>query len=189
MAAKLEQIPVPDMSDSIWAGIEMQLDAGSGAPAKKSRRKFRGRGGIGFMGVVVVVVLVLWYIHKIKEAIPKSPQQERRPAVEAVPPVADSVIRKDTPVKHNLVMPAAGPADSLLKNKIPVPVPGPDSASGKGLPILGADSVLLQELKEPARQPDSVRVPPVIRKPRGVKGITPDDYKISARKDSGQQKY
>lgn len=61
IAAKLDQVPVPDMADSIWASIEAQLDAPVEIPDQKTTPKIKGKGWYGFAGITVVVTALWWY--------------------------------------------------------------------------------------------------------------------------------
>ena len=183
MAEKLDQVPVPDMADSVWASIGMQLDMGAGAPdqvddapEKRSASRFKGKGWYGFLGVVVVVVATLWwyYNHKLIPVVN-----------ETVPvPVADTINRNK---KKNIDVPAA-PAgvkkDTPLFNKVPAVSAGIDSTFRQDLPLpVKVDSSSLYKDWVPVPLFDSLSVKPRGKKPRGVKGIRDDDYKISAGKE------
>lgn len=187
MAFKLEQVPVPDMSDRIWADIETQLDAGRSVVPPKGKGLW-----YGIIGIVILVTLVLiwWYYgHKsnspgrtvpktssplIKEPLParvshtiiNKPRKQQLP-VEIVP------FRKDTLSRIN------SSVDSTFRPDLPparldaFPLRG-DSSSGRNSGI--------------QLHIDTVNNSPLVRKHSGVRGITNDDYKISAKKDSGKSR-
>lgn len=234
IAAKLDQVPVPDMADSIWAGIEMQLGVPGGepdgaddgqdassdtsdaptdapdAPTNKLAPKSRGAGWYG-LGLVAVVAITLWWyfsLPKKQEPLPAAPPAvapspdrgvQPAPGVQSpsgVPPPAGSrhMIKKDTTSVHR------ARADSLHA----------DTAAKRILPPLNIDSSFLQrnrpelpdvdlygspppstrppDVQPPLSPSPGVQPPPGGKKHKGVKGITDDDYKISAGKDSARKR-
>jgi hypothetical protein len=184
IAAKLGQVPVPDMADSIWASIDGQLGEVVDAPVKKTPPKYTGKIWYGFVGVVVVVTSLWWYYsRKDHKPIPPIPQK-------TIPAVQDSLPPKDsTPVIRDEQPPAA----PLDKKKYPTIVPDipKDSpvidtaaAATVTLPPVKLDSVAKQNIRP--QEPDVNTLPgkPPGKQPKGVKGIGPDDYRISAGKDS-----
>lgn len=194
IAGKLDQVPVPDMADSVWAGIGMQLDmgpdtpdqgdktpdGGDDAPGKKAGPGFKGKGWYGFLGVVVVVTTVWWYYHQKVVPAVKAPA-----AVPAAVPTADSSTRIDNRVEKENI-----PAASVVvkKDSAQGTIARPDTASQLGappvtLPPMKVDSSSLYKDWVPVPFFDSLGVRRPGRKLRGVKGITDDDYKISAEKN------
>jgi len=171
MAAKLDQVPVPDMSHSIWAGIETQLDAGVQVDTPK------GKGWwYGFIGIVTVVTLILigWYYSHKSNAPEKTVPKESGPVTKAPLPASDSNTIINKPKRKQLpVAPPPGKKDTLLNNNIIV-----DSTFRQDPPPAR------QDITPPVRVDSSINIPPAVKKHRGVRGITDDDYKISAKKDS-----
>ncbi|MGC4103595.1 hypothetical protein [Ferruginibacter sp.] len=187
IAAKLEQLPIPDMADSIWASIEMQLDAPVEGSNQQTRPKPGGKTWIGFTCVVVVVALLWIYYHKKT----KTPVKNEPPAVTPQPTLPK-------PLDSTYVLPPQ------QKTNPPLPTPG-DIKKADSIPELSGnrdrfipalsqdndrtikpDSLLLDKPLSPV--PDSLPVNPGNKKPKGVKGITNDDYRIYGnKKDSGKK--
>ena len=200
IAGKLDQVPVPDMADSVWANIAMQLDAGGDGPdqgedgpdggdgpdqggAPHRWGGLPGKGWFGIFGVVVVVATLWWYYDHKVVPIAHAPVPAAAPAFAPVVtpgPVVEPAAVTDSGTSINgvkrksaLPAPAEVKKDTVLLNKAPENIIHPDSASQQAL---ARDWV-------PVPFFDSLSVKPRGRKPRGVKGITSDDYKISAEKD------
>jgi len=186
MAAKLDQVPVPDMADGIWSSIGMQLDTGApdqvdNAPDEKSTPKFNGKGWYGALGVVAMVVATLWwyYSHTAGNTTRQvMPPVMKEPAARARP-VADTVEKRiDVPTT-----PAGVKKDTVVVHKVPGAIVRPDSAaSQQALPPVKVDSPSLFNDWIAVPFFDSLSLKPSGRKSKGVKGITSDDYKISAEK-------
>lgn len=191
IAAKLDQIPVPDMADSIWNSIEMQLDADAvhETPDKKTSPKNTGKGWYGFIGIIVVATSLWWYYHDSGNVSQPTTPIKPLPTTENPLPVTDSPttiynnveekkiplapanIKKDTASLHHL-LPIDIPVDSAVIQEIPTP----------------ADSSYSPNDKPPVRTFDSVYLFPTRKKYRGVKGITHDDYRLSVDQDSTHKK-
>ncbi|MDP4216634.1 MAG: hypothetical protein Q8927_10555 [Bacteroidota bacterium] len=191
MAAKLDQVTVPDMADGIWAGIESQLDAGAGAGAPKGRGLRFGFIGMVTLVVFVAVCLLIWwrYPKQSLPAIKESPAPAASPSVtppRATPPAADSHTILNKPKKKGLPVESV---DSTIRQDAP-----PSSPPHERVDIpparVGLSPVRVDSL--PGRtfplHIDSVHFHPPGKKSRGVSGITDDDYKISAKKDSALKK-
>jgi hypothetical protein len=188
MAAKLDHVPVPDMSDGIWAGIENQLDAGVNAGTPK------GRGWwYGFIGLVAVVTLILlWrhYAHKAN-APERTAPKESVPIIKEPLPARDSSTIINKPKKKQLpVEPVRIKKDTLLHSNNSV-----DSGYSEYTPLtrrdispVRDDSVSRRHNRDRPPHMDTVTIQPAGKKHRGVRGITDEDYKISARKDSAGRK-
>ncbi len=216
IAEKLHQVPVPDMADGIWSSIEMQLDApadvpdgsdGSGAPdvpnapAQGPVSIFKGIGWYGLAGIVAVVVLLWWYFgHKAPEKHERPsvvPPAVERPSVVPAPvesppaPVEDSHTT-DKPGKKKIVpvAPDEVKKDTVLFRGVPKDSVRVDSGARQNLLPAKTDSSSLQKNRIPISDDDPGYAPLPVRpkKPKGVKGITSDDYKISAGKDSLKKK-
>lgn len=171
MAAKLDQIPVPDMSDSIWASIEMQLDE---IPATPKDISSGGKTGNAWYGVssLIVVVTVCWFFYDNKKPVPQK---------EMIPPTEIIQTPKDSPVLIKKVprqLPPVIKIDTVMSI-----TPVPEEEEGKTEVPLMVDTVAAVREKIDSVQHIS---PPVQKRPKGVKGITSDDYRISAKRDSIQ---
>lgn len=190
IAAKLEQVPVPDMADSIWAGIEMQLDAPVEVPAQQAKQakkpsfKFKGKIWYGVIGVTVVAAL-LWWHHSRKQHTPGRAKPAQ--TVPVIQPPADSSTFTDSAAPQK---PAIAPVHAPKKDTLPSTdtqgVPRLDTVLQPVLPPL---SIIKDSLPVPGRKillpkPDSVIIQPGKKKDKGVPGITDDDYKISGKKDT-----
>ncbi|MGO4288989.1 hypothetical protein [Chitinophaga sp. RAB17] len=185
IAAKLDQIPVPDMADSIWNSIEMQLDAVPDAPAEKPSLKYKGKGWYGFAAIVVVTTLLFWYYHHKNHAPENITPLKSSPATEKPSPVTDSntlinnIEEKNTrPAPVNIKKEKSLPNDTL---NISIST---DSVSTQKAAPIKIDSLALPNTKDPVRVFDTVYTIPTRKKHKGVKGITQDDYRLDVNKDS-----
>lgn len=187
MAAKLDQVPVPDMADSIWARIELQLDAvvdnpdehtpetkNQHTPAKKSIIKHIGKGWYGIAGVAVTATMMWWYTSR-PITVPEKPARVKTiPATQA--PVDSSVTIP--PLEKKLVpVPPKNDTPHLME----LPPPATDSPAAPVWVPPPVDSLLIPHYRYVPPVKDTV---PPVKKPRGVPGITEDDYRISVQKDS-----
>ncbi len=180
IAAKLDQVPVPDMSDSIWAGIEAQLDVATDMPAKKPSSRFSGKGWFGFAGVIIAVTFLWWHFsHKDHTAPRETVPVKAEPA-----PVKDSN-RQVYPAKKKEIpfspLPVKKDTPALNLNEIA----HPDSAFRQSTPVIKKDSPALRIYGVPYH--DSISIAPAPKKPKGVKGISDDDYRISSGKDTAKK--
>ena len=171
MAAKLDQIPVPDMSDSIWASIEMQLDE---MPATTDNNSSVGKSGNAWYGVatLVVVVTLCWFFYDNKKPVPQK---------EVIPPVEIKQTPQDSPVLIKKITKQRLPVIKIDTVMSISPMPEEEEGEKAEVPVT-VDTVAAVQAKI-----DSVNVkPPVQKIPKGVKGITRDDYRLSVKRDSIQ---
>lgn len=192
IAAKLDQIPVPDMADSIWNSIEMQLDADvvDETPDKKTSPKNTGKGWYGFIGAIVVATSLWWYFHDSSNVPPQTTPQKTIPATEKIAPVTDSqsIIHYKTTEKPIPIVPVNTQKDTIsLYHLLPPDIPVDSAMIQKEIPT-PADSSFFHNEKSPVRVLDSISTFPVRKKYKGVKGITNEDYKLSVNPDSTQKK-
>ncbi len=202
IAEKVEGMSVPDKIDSIWADIEAQLDAsappegGEGDPHPAPTQPVKGLPGLGnglgffFTTATVIAIAFFWiYTSNKKEIIPA--KREAAPAIDkkSSEGVGVSGQLHQTPEKKlfqvndpviikSPILPAR--VESIKKtNKI-------DSLLNPSLPDRKADTMVKRAdnlIKSPVM--DSLKLIPGFKKPKGVKGITDDDYKIiDIKKDS-----
>lgn len=193
------------MADSIWASIALQLDAVADTPddqssddtqthndqpanntsstiaAKKSIVRYLSRGWYGFAGAAAAATTLWWYTSRQPPVPEKTAPVKEQPETHAPAPPDSSAVA--SPVKEKPV-PVYKKKDSISRIEALPPV---DSATRQVLPPpLDSPAVVHPSFIPPA--PDSVSAPPM-KKPRGVKGITEDDYRISVQKDSSAKKY
>ena len=194
IAAKLEQLPVPDMMDSIWASIEMQLDADlpsdDNASSKNTAKRKPGMGKGFYLSVLTAVIIAIILIYKANKNDKKKNNNTPVPAkTEIVVPVADSdqstriILEKNNGITTTVV----NKKDSSNNSFIPGNRISLDSVGQLALPFSKADSsaIIKNILLLPSF--DSIPLPPLI-KPKGVKGITDNDYRIQEnKKDSGKK--
>lgn len=179
---KLNALPVPDLSDAIWGRIKAQLDIdlptdeGNAPPdAPLPGDLLKG------LGLSVIFIAIIFFLLK-----PASKQDTENyiPAVQqrSNPYNADSITTTQTPLK---IPGRSAPVNATLK---PAPEIAKDSAGLiKPLPVIvptskdSAATVVtapIVNLPLPsAVTPDTTR-----KKPRGVQGIKPDDYRIEPKK-------
>lgn len=201
IAAKLDEIPVPDMADSIWSGIEMQLDAVVETPGKKPSPKYKGKGWYGFFTVPAVVILLslLWwhYHHKSQASKNTAPSIKTLPSPKKSSPVKDSNKLKGDIKKNNTqqiaptsteVVPITTEKDTLHSNELPAIDTGFDSVPKQSLPPVNVDSLSSQNNRSILPAVDSATIKPPDKKHKGVKGITSEDYRLSAKKDSTKKR-
>lgn len=193
------------MADSIWASIALQLDAVADTPddpssedtpthndspvhntsdaiaAKKSIVKNLNKGWYAFAGAAAAATALWWYTSH------QSPIPEKAAPVKTIPethfpapPDSNTV----TPAGEEKRLPVDKKKDSISWIETLPPV---DSFTRQVLPP-PADSPAAPPPPFVPPSPDSVSAPPV-KKPRGVKGITEDDYRISVQKDSAGKRY
>jgi len=206
IAEKLDQVPVPDMADSIWAGIAAQLDAVVDSPPDTSPDtspdttppdapldtpadtpstfNWKGKVWYGFAGMAIIASIIWWYSQPTKQAAPVSPistpTEHTLPVIEQPAPDSHKVILKplqDLPVHKK-------DTEELPSETIINPVT--DTVPARYLPLMTMDSAALP-VTHPAKphpQQDTMVLPPPPKKPKGVRGITSDDYRIAVDKDS-----
>lgn len=200
IAKKTEALPVPDMIDSIWAGIELQLDAGTPpdggeggnnpVPAKPVKGLPGAGNGLGlfFTAAVVISVGLVWmYSGSKKEDAKVAPA----PIIAPVSPevLNDSNIISKQPDEK--ITPASKPPvkdrkDTFNSNALLKRI---DSLNKGVIPYIKLDPPVVLDsniIKQPL---DSSKILPTLKKPKGVKGIKDSDYKIvTENKDSVKKK-
>lgn len=200
IAEKLQQIPVPDMMDSIWANIEQQLDAGlpggeednTPNPAPKGGGNGAGAsaGKLFLYAVIAVTAGVIIYLntknrnqtskqHNTPSVIINKPSVTDSSKTSLLPPTViqpekEPPLIRNTPIKINPDTPALFILPSLKRLDSLLTVPPEDIVPDtiNKIKISPLDSQQLQ--------------PP--KKSRGVKGILNDDYKLQVSKDSTKKK-
>ena len=185
IAAKLDQVPVPDMSDSIWAGIETQLDAG--VRVDKPKGKGWLYGAITIMAAVALILIWWHYSHK-NNAPERTVPKGSIPVIKKTVPARDSSTIINKPKKKQLPVEPVPIKKDTLKSVDSIFRQDPPPARQDILPVR-IDSLSGQNNRARSQHIDPVNIPPAVKKHRGVRGITDDDYKISAKKDSTGRRY
>lgn len=195
IAQKTALLPVPDMADSIWARIEVELDAPAADPVNKKQPKQKasskqGAGRLLHPGIVAITaaaitLLAVWLFNKKKKTIRNKPvpglnEERKNPVLKnsdtAVP---YPVIKRKPP---ETMAPAGNNSFSNEPGSVLRPI-------DNGTPILQRDAISndSQAVKLSADKPVTDPLKTVIPsgKPGGVKGLSDSDYKIiSVKKDS-----
>lgn len=196
VAEKLQQLPVPDMADAIWARIEQQLDVempvdqpGDSHDGNSSLPGFRFPGSIIFYIFFAALVSVIFYLnrpdqHKETPTIPLSNPITVPTAEDQLPKTNPSPTRQaetiytdkaDLPLDHIIENTATEKEQPVITNQV-VEAKENETVKKQEIPPL----IETVQKKTTASIQDSVP-----RKIRGVKGITSNDYRIApVRKDS-----
>lgn len=187
IADKLQQLPLPDMEDAIWARIQTQLDldlpegdgGGGNTPQAPSG------GWIWSAGLLIFVAAFFTVYLLTKKSDTTIPNQTIQPSgnsvitslnTTATPPSQGSSNRRNAPLSgpqesSSAAAPFDEKEDSLLSPQLilqPLPDTQANIATVQTLPPLQQDSVLKPKPKT-----------------RGVKDISDADYRIvPAKKDS-----
>ncbi len=186
IAVKLEQLPVPDMADMIWARIESQLDIdlppdnGNNDPGPAPTPKPVGRRIALGTATVALLIAIFQLFNNRKEEIPATSVQ---PIKNSTPLTTDSAGAISIPLQRRTGSNNPTPSGGLLT----VPsVTGDSAFSTINLP----DSTL--QTSAPPRDTVSF-IPPIVlnppsdstpvKKKRGV-SLNDTDYRIIPKKDS-----
>jgi hypothetical protein len=197
IADKLQQLPVPDMADAIWARIEQQLDVempedkpGDPAKGNNSLPGYRFPGNIILYVFFAALISVIFYLNKPVQY--KETSASPASNTISVPETTDNTLQKQS-------MPAMQ-AETIYTDKADLPVDyikeeknvaenEPPSITNKALDTKEVESVNKEE-KPPLIEVAQKKAGPLVqdsvpKKTRGVKGITSNDYRIApVRKDS-----
>ena len=182
---KLEALPIPDLADSIWSRIEARLDldlpadGGDDIPDAPLAPSGIWKGtGISILAIIIIFLL-LRTTEKQENNSPLPVINE--PAIIASPargpsqPIPEKSLPVNNPsVNTPLFSPAPAPADDSVFTAADEFIPEKDSLSAPPLPRIF-----------PTVLPVAIQKDSLPKKPRGVQGINPEDYRIEpARKDS-----
>jgi hypothetical protein len=184
IAGKLQQLPVPDMQDQIWARIKFQLDLdmpeddgpGSTPPAPS------GPGIMGWgLAVILVAFISIFIISKNKPADTIT-QNNINPSEQILSPVEPSGSPPGT---------ISTTSSSPVQASIPVQVlPNNSNDSFMQDNVTVSAPVILDSVATKASQDITQVISPVdtssvpAKRPRGVQGISANDYRIVPKKDS-----
>lgn len=179
ISRKLEEVPVPDLSELIWSRIEKELDndpgdtPGGNNPSPPSPA---GRIIIGGLGLVMIIAFLINYFNSKKEntITPAEYMRTQEPAIIQEP---------NSPVKEN-VTPFISPSQKA-PGRSNEPTPVRDTVTNEPViidsPALSVDTASVYDIPKAA---PAVNDSTGKKKPRGVQGISEGDYRIVPKKDS-----
>ncbi|HEU0112637.1 MAG TPA: hypothetical protein VFQ73_17305 [Flavisolibacter sp.] len=184
ITGKLEALPLPDLADAIWARIETQLDIdmpeGDGGPGSGPSSGGGWIGGAGlFVFVAALITIFLLSKNKNKENSLVLPNRTQQQAPATTPVINSGPLIDNTRREVQTSAPArVQPKNDSTTSDFPGLMPSPD-ITGNNPP---SDSV---------QQATAIQLPPFLpadtvvkKRPRGVQGITDNDYRIVPKKDS-----
>lgn len=189
LTEKLESRPLPDLADAIWNRIEAQLDLdlptddGSGAGAPKSPT-ISGKWWKGFGLSAFIVALVLAFLQQrsdqapVENNFPDSINEGSLNPRESRPPDQERGVI--SPGTQNQQPPRSATSTPAVDDSISGQ-PAEPAIQPAILPPATIDSQLLRP-SPPVIVPVSPPKQDTIKKNRGVKGITDDDYRIEPKK-------
>lgn len=197
VAEKLQQLPVPDMADAIWARIEQQLDVempvdkpGDATDGYHSLPgfKFPGNGILYIFLAAIVVTLFLVNKSTGRNDIPATPATKK-----IITPVLNNTDQKKSIVTDPSIVvnttdtttTSAADLGEYAEKETPVmPVINNASAISVNEPVIKQEQA---PFIEPVQKKISLPLmqDSAIKKRRGVLGLTSNDYRIApVRKDS-----
>ena len=179
---KLENIPVPDLSEMIWARIENELDTDPGDSSDNNPPSPSSpTGGIilGGTALLFIMALTFYFLTKKPNDIP---QIEK---VQTTLPVQNNN-QPNTPGTNANVQPNTRPGNIKQENIA-------DTSTQVEIPFtyqsIVNDSIVKTEIAQgneiPLTLPKTMDTIPV-KKTRGVTNISNDDYKIVPKNDSSR---
>lgn len=186
------------MANSIWARIETELDAATQEPGteKQSNTNIPRRNGpIRLLrpGIIIaaaaVIIAAAWIFNKQRAAkkinpIPILKEEKKNPVAADSSNTMLLPGKKSPPLKIN----DADPGIPVLKNSDSMFFPVDNGLSQpQREPVINDSALVKPSLLIPAADSSKSTLPQV--KPRGVKGISENDYKIiSVKKDTAKNK-
>ena len=175
IAARLEQLPVPDLADAIWLRIKDQLDLdlpeGDPPPSPPAPPRPRSTGWKGFGLLAVVAAIVLVYLFNKQNKHSPVPSNFQDTTIHNNPsPAQPNVL----PLPRKGRQPATMPATTKPRDSTQAP------ASNHTVPASSPVDTLLPPppLAPAANPPTPVKDSIPAKKKKGVQGITDSDYKI-----------
>jgi hypothetical protein len=192
---KLQELPLPDLQDAIWARIERTLDSDTptddGGGDSGPGTPFGGGGATGvgsfIFSLFFVAAVTAFIIYKSTKPSSEGPAPDNTPAFELrapsnkneqPPPGSTALPRNNAPVRTANPGPAAG--DSAFGTPL-VTTPPPLAADTTA----GSNSTAVVQ-QSPVTIPAPADTTGVKRKSRGAV-VNPDDYRIVPKKDTTRQ--
>lgn len=190
IATKLDELPLPNMADAIWADIAAQLDGDLPADGDNPAPGNPPQGGTAWatgiklaLGTAGIALLAYWLTRSNNAPMPTpsvpAPTEQQAPlgdTAQQVPP-------------RQSVNPNA--PDVPTTKSLPPNIP--TTSDNTALQPIATDSLRLQTTDVPTVKADSVVaplntpnlvLPPPGKKQRGTQGIKDSDYKFVQRKDT-----
>jgi hypothetical protein len=191
IATKLDELPLPDMADAIWADISAQLDGDLSQDGNNPAPNHPPQGGTSWgtgiklaIGTAGIALLAYWLTQTNKSSTTPMP---------SIPvPTEQKVPLGDTAQRLQPVQPV-NPNITDMPTIKSLPPNTPATSDNTALLPIAADSLRLQASDAPTVKPDSVVapvntpnlvLPPPGKKKRGTRGIQDSDYKFVQGKDS-----
>ena len=179
---KLENIPVPDLSEMIWARIENELDTDPGDSSDNNPPSPSSpTGGIilGGTALLFIMALTFYFLTKKPNEIPQIDK------VQTTLPVQNNN-QPNSPGTNANVQPNTRPGNINQENIA-------DTSTQVEIPFTSQsivnDSIVKTEIAQgneiPLTLPKTMDTIPV-KKTRGVTNISNDDYKIVPKNDSSR---
>ncbi|TWW01610.1 hypothetical protein [Chitinophaga pinensis] len=177
IAQKLEQLPVPAMEDAIWNRISAQLDIEmpETTPPDNTPPDNSALLNIATLFVLLTALscyLFIEFFHQTPKAV--------------TPPAIPATIIKDS-IWHELPPALLPPPDKQPVEKKKTIEPDTVNAVHPVIATPIPDSIATDPPEQIITPPVIAPSPPVVdttpkKKPRGVKGLTDDDYRIAPKK-------
>ncbi|TDO27039.1 hypothetical protein [Sediminibacterium goheungense] len=196
IADKLQQLPVPDMADAIWASIEQRLDvempedpSGPSSGGNHSLPGFQFPGRIMLYCFLAAFISVVFYLNRPGRA-------SKELSLSSSDGIAPSTIVVDDQKKPT---PPERQQETIFKERADLPVDKfkEDKLVEKEWPVSENPITEIKTTEIPAKQETSpisetilakkviTQQDTIPKKKRGVIGITSSDYRIApVRKDS-----
>lgn len=173
---------MPDMANLVWESIAPELDH---IPAATAQQKTVIKGKVWYgLGILLVAVVLVWILFSQRRHSPAgNPSPELVPPAEYKETVTDSAghhVEQAVPFTTAPIIKMNDDTITAIPHTVPVVADTLQQFIPPAADVSPPDSVVQVPV-------DSVQLPPA-KKPKGVKGITPGDYKIyGAKKDSGKK--
>ena len=194
ITSKLDQLPIPDLRDAIWARIEGELDAdlptddGGDTPPSAPR----GGKALQFALPGIVVILIALFLIKNNKQNPapnEIPSTQPATQTNSATPTASPPPVDTKAVIQNNESPVVYPGTNIPISTAPIQT---DSVSAPMTDIIPPVTDNTNQQPEPLVQAPLTQQPPrtdsVVKKKRGVSGITDNDYRITPVKPDSSKK-
>lgn len=191
IAEKLDQVSLPEMADDIWSRIETQLDTLEQTPdtndnaGAKTNNRLKGKRWYGISGAVIITAAAWWYTAN------KSPVPGKvSPAPEIITPaetIADSSDMEIKPLEKKKTLQLKKDTVSII-GPLQTPLLQDSGTIEIAIPPAPTIDSPVKHVERVFETIDTMMEKQRFRKPRGVKGLTDDDYKIKVTKDSTAKK-
>jgi hypothetical protein len=172
IAQKLQELAVPDQADAIWATIEQQLNIEMPNSSSGSGGLNNSNWWIGGGSLFTLLVAIATYIYVSKQDLESEKPIKEKPAA----------IQHHQPLKNNEDMSSHKLSPIEIRQNKPTTAP---EANGQEVEETEPSSVKetvesapVQNVAAPAVLPLPPDTVVAKKKPRGVKGISSEDYRI-----------